>query len=331
MKTPLDKSLSLENKTLAVQPPLEFGLHRRNGVALVGPTGAGKSTLFNQLVGEKVSIVSHRPQTTYHLIAGSWVSASPPPMRIHLWDTPGFHVAKHPLKSVLLRNTHQALSECQLVAWVFSVTEVERQFQTRTYASKMQELFDSGKPQVLLLSKQDLYPKERLLPLLRQLGCSPFFKDLIPLSGRTGENTDRFLEVLLGYGVGEPVLCDSAPTPKTDLPLDFRVREILREKLYKHLEQEVAYSVLPRVTVIPREDRTTPSTLVRATLSVERDSQKGILIGKRGALLKRIGTESRLEMEKLLQTQVYLDLHVTVFKNWRRNKEILRRWVNTYT
>ncbi|MFA5536337.1 MAG: GTPase Era [Bacillota bacterium] len=287
--------------------------YRSGFIALVGRPNVGKSTLLNRFVGEKIAIMSDKAQTTRNKIQGVYTDQE---AQIIFIDTPGIHKPKHKLGQYMLDITYDTLGEVDCIVYVFDVGQ--------KFGSGEQFILGLLKkvntPVILLLNKIDLLQKEQLLPIIKAMSEQYSFEEIIPLSAKTGENLSHVLDILKNY---------LPPGPKyypeemiTDQPEIFLMEEMIREKVLHLTQEEIPHSVAVKIdNLIERPENT---IYLAATIYLERDSQKGILIGKKGRMLKEIGTLSRLEIEKLLGSKIFLDLHIKVKPNWRQKETELR-------
>ena len=287
----------------------------RSGIAtLVGRPNVGKSTLLNQLVGTKVSIVSDRPQTTRNQVRGVW---NTPDTQIVFIDTPGIHKPKTELGRRLNQRSTETLSAVDVVCFVIDAS-AEIGAGDRYIAGLLAEV---GTPAILVVNKIDAAgPNDILGHLAGASGTLGDFAAYVPLSALTGEGAAALLgEITARLPEGPMYYPDGVVT---DQPDTFLAAELLREKLLAMAREELPHSLA--VTVEEVEER--PDLLVyRAVVRVERDSQKGIVIGKGGAVIKEAGTAARLELEALLGTKVHLETHVKVEKDWQRRPDALDR------
>ncbi|MGH9200847.1 MAG: GTPase Era [Vicinamibacterales bacterium] len=282
-------------------------------VALVGRPNAGKSTLLNRLVGQKLAIVSDKPQTTRNRIIGV---RQYPDGQIIFVDTPGVHRPLHRLNVRMVDTTVDALGEVDLIAVVVDASEPggagDRYLMDLVRKAKA--------PRVLVLNKVDVCDKQSLLPRLAEYQREVGFADLVPVSALTGENVDRLERVLISHlPEGEPIYPDDY---LTDQPERFFVAELVREQVLQQTHDELPFST---AVLVDRFDDSDRAGLLRfyCTIVVERNTQKGILVGKGGARIKAVGTAARLELEKFFDTRVFLDLHVKVRDAWREDDRVL--------
>jgi GTPase len=291
-------------------------------VALVGRPNAGKSTLLNLMVGQKLAIVSDKPQTTRNRIVGVKNIAGPesvPPGglagQIVFLDTPGIHKPLHRLNVRMVDTAVDTLSEVDVVAVVVDGSEPggggDRYLMDLVKKSKT--------PKVIVLNKVDLVDKPSLLPRLAQYRDEGF-GDVVPVSARTGENVDRLEAVLLHYlPEGDPIYPEDY---LTDQPERFFVAELVREQVLRQTHDELPFST---AVVVDKFEEADARGMMRfyCTILVERDSQKPIVVGRSGSRIKAIGTAARTELEAFFDAKVFLDLHVKVKESWRDDERLL--------
>jgi GTP-binding protein Era len=282
-------------------------------VAVVGRPNAGKSTLVNRLVGEKVAIVTSRPQTTRNRIQGI---VNEPRAQIVLIDTPGLHRPDSALGRQMMSEVDAAIDGVDIVALIIDAAE---DFGTgdRRAVERVQRF---GGKRFLLLNKVDRIPKSNLLPLIEKAAKLGEFDEIIPTSALKGEGVDVLLQKLIErLPSGTPQF----PVDQyTDQPERFLAAEIVREKAMESTTQEVPHALAVLVDSFEEGGKL---IRIRATIYVEREGQKGILIGRGGASLKKIGTTARKELETILGTKIFLELYVKVRKDWRENQQIVRQ------
>ena len=285
-------------------------------VALIGRPNAGKSTLLNRLVGEKLSIVSPRPQTTRNRITGIRNGRD---AQVIFVDTPGLHAGRGQLGEFMQKTAERAAEEVDLVCLVVDAAAAEAPDDL-----VLAPLRAFGGPVFCALNKVDrVKPKARLLPLLERWRAAYAFAELLPISATDGTQCDRLLQLIVQALPEHPPFFPADAT--SDQPETFYVAEVVREKVFHFTHQEVPYAVAVRVEELT--ERARPERLdIRATVFVEQDSQKGILIGKGGAMLKRIGTAARRQLEAFFGIKVFLELHVQVRHNWRKDPRALREF-----
>jgi len=284
-------------------------------VGIVGRPNVGKSTLLNQLLGQKISIVSAKPQTTRFRILGI---KTLPHAQIVFIDTPGVHPSGSRLNQELSRVAFAALQDSDLLLWMIEAgCELDEDDR-----SLLQKIKKAGRPTFLLINKIDLLPKRMLLPLISRLALLGSFAEIVPISALRGENLDRLEELILKYlPQGLPLYPEGQIT---DQPERLLTAEFIREKIFQRTHQEIPYAVAVVVEEF-REIKEKGLVAIDAIIYVERESQKGILIGKGGEALKRIGEAARQEIEHLIGCRVYLRLWVKVKKDWRKDEGALRQ------
>jgi len=288
---------------------------RSGFVALIGLPNVGKSTLMNQLVGTKVAITTPKPQTTRFQIRGILTG---PNYQVVFVDTPGIHRAKELFNRLMVEQAVKAIEEVDGVVWV--VDAADRR--PREEEQILEILRRAGKPTILALNKIDLVKKGELLPMLDFFSKLYPFKALVPISALERDGLSELTEEIVSLLPEGPAYYP--PDMITDQPERLLAAEIIREKLFMLTRQEVPYST----AVVVEEFRKDPEKnvlYIQAVIYVEKDSQKGIIIGKGGQLLKKIGTLAREELEFIFGQRVYLDLWVKVLKGWRREERLLRR------
>lgn len=281
-------------------------------VAMVGRPNAGKSTLVNKLLGQKVAIVSDKPQTTRNSIRGIYTDER---MQVVFVDTPGVHKPKFKLGQRMMSEVNDALSGCDLVCYLVDASE--KFGAGEEYILNM--LKHVGKPVFLVLNKIDLLDKQQILPLIAFYADKYPFAEIVPLSAMTGENSAEIWPLLAKYLSSGPKYYPDDLV--SDLPENMLIGELIREQVLRLTSQEIPHSVAVAVTAM--EERPNGMLYVEATIYVERDSQKGIVIGKKGVMLKQIGSAARAEVEKIFACKVYLELRVKAKKDWRDNQGLL--------
>ena len=304
-------------------------------VAIVGRPNVGKSTLLNRVLGEKVAIVSPRPQTTRTRILGVWTG---PNAQVALFDTPGLHKAKGALNRRMVEVALQTLSEVDVVLCLVEAGtgpdgRVEIGESTRW---AIEEVAKSGKPAILGISKMDRAPRPSLLPVIDAYRGLHAWADVVPFSGLKGDNVEVLLEALQRH-VPESEEALFPPDVLTDQAERQLAAEYVREQVMLQTREEIPYAAAVEVEEFDESDRREQSGgkqsggkqggLVRiaARIWVERDSQKAIVIGKGGAMLKTIGTRARENLERLLGCKVFLALHVAVEEKWSERASALKK------
>jgi GTP-binding protein Era len=289
---------------------------RAGFVAVVGRPNVGKSSLVNHLVGQKVAIVSDKPQTTRLPVRGILTRDE---FQVVFTDTPGFHKPRTALGEVLNRRVGETVAAAEVVLLV--VDAAAGVGRGDAYVARSKVVPHPG-PKVCAVNKVDLLRHHAVVPQLAAAAELAEFDHIVPVSAKTGAGTGELLEVLVGLlPEGEPIYPQGVAT---DLPLVLRVAEVIREKALAVTREEVPHSIAVVVDELDRdEDR--GLTRVHATVFVERESQKPIVIGRGGQTLKTIGTRAREELELLVGTRVYLDLRVKVQREWQRDPTALAR------
>jgi len=283
-------------------------------VSLVGRPNAGKSTLLNYFVGQKVAIVSDKPQTTRHRILGV---RNTPQGQVVFIDTPGIHKPMHRMNRRMVDTAVETLREVDVVVLVVDVS----QRQGRGDAFVLDLVNQSASTAILVLNKIDLIRKSALLPVIAQYAETGLFRAIVPVSAATGDGLERLeAEILEALPEGEPLYPEDYLTDQTQRML---AAELIREKVLHHTHDELPYTT--GVVVERYEEPEEPGGLTKiyASILVETESQKPIVVGKGGAMIRQIGTEARRELEGMLGGRVFLDLHVKVRTDWRDDVRIL--------
>ena len=289
---------------------------RSGFVAIAGAPNVGKSTLLNRILGEKISITSQKPQTTRNRILGV---AHRPRGQIIFIDTPGVHEAKDALNLRIVNVALSALADADIILLVANVMHPNIPAQTLL----IKTLKKQKHPVILALNKIDLIAKPLVLKAIDTWSKLFSFHEIVPISARVGTQVERLLEVMdRALPKGPPYYSEET---LTDMPERFIAAEIIREKVFRLTGQEIPYS---SVVTIDEFSETESNRLIRifATIHVERDSQKGILIGKNGGKLKQIGEAARMDIERMVGIQVFLKLFVRVQKNWCTDTKALSRF-----
>ncbi|HVE73396.1 MAG TPA: GTPase Era [Thermoanaerobaculia bacterium] len=287
-------------------------------VAFVGRPNAGKSTLLNRILGHKVSIVSAKPQTTRNRIVGIH---NDPRGQIVILDTPGIHKPLHRLNVRMMDHVRSALTEADVIALIIDATEPfgkGDQYVIEMLRQEKEQNPDAKR--FAILNKIDVLKKEKLLPLIQQYHGFGIFDEIVPISAAKGEAVTELVDLLF-----RDLPAGEARYPADDYttqPERFLAAELVREKLLHHTGDELPYTTAVNVERF-EEDEETGLIKIWASIYVERPSQKAIVIGKQGSMIKRIGTEARTELESILATKVYLDLHVSVHEGWREDERFL--------
>ena len=289
--------------------------HRAGFASLIGRPNVGKSTLLNRLLGQKLAIVSPKPQTTRNRIRG--IRTRPAGQVVYV-DTPGLHPPRGKLGRFMASTVTQAMEDVDVVVLVADATAPVEP----AGADVFQALQSVRAPAVLALNKVDLVAdKAALLPRLQVYAERHPFHALVPISAVTGTGVERFDEAVLALLPVGPALYP--PDTVTDQPETFFVAETIREKLFLTLRQEVPYACAVRVAEVTERGENAP-LYIRGEIFVERPSQKAIVIGEKGAALKRVGQAARRELEAFFGVRVFLDLRVRVRRDWRQDDRALR-------
>lgn len=283
-------------------------------VSIIGRPNVGKSTLLNAILGEKIAITTPKPQTTRNRITGI---KNIPGAQIVFWDTPGIHKAKDLMNKAMVRAAVSTITEVDIVLFM-TEANLPSGGGDDYILSLLREI---KKPVFLVINKVDLVKKGKLLPLISDLSGRYNFNEVIPISAKNGEGVDLLLEQV------EALL---EPGPRyfpedivTDCPERFIVAEMIREQIFHLLREEIPYRTAVEIESF-REEEKRNLIFIDAVIYVERDTHKGVLIGKRGAMLKKIGTQARREIEALLGAKIYLEMFVKVKKGWSSDSRMLK-------
>ena len=286
---------------------------RSGFVALIGRPNAGKSTLMNYMVGQKVAIMSDKPQTTRNRIMGI---VNDPHSQVIFIDTPGIHKPRHRLGEIMVKAAESTFSEVDVVVWVVDCTQ-KMGTGDEFVAQRLEKI---KTPVILALNKIDEVSKTDLLPILEKYNAVREFAAVIPISAKTGENIEGFTaEIQKRLPRGPKYFPDDMIT---DQPERLIMAELIREKVLELTREEIPHAIgveMEEIKTRPNED-----IYAIAVIYVERDSQKGIVIGKKGMMLKEIGQKARIDIEALLGNKVFLDLWVKVKKDWRNSNKAIQ-------
>lgn len=282
-------------------------------ISIIGRPNVGKSTLLNAILGEKIAIISKKPQTTRNRILGVKNLSQ---AQLIFIDTPGIHKPQHKLGETMVKTALETYKEVDLILLMIDPGEPgqgDRHI--------IETLRSIKKPVFLLINKVDTVEKHKILPLIEQYQKIFDFSEIVPISALKGDNLDRLLEtIIMNTHEGPQYYPDDMVTDQLER---FMVAEIIREKVMEHTKEEVPYSVAVVVEEFREEKEL---VFIRALIYVERDSQKGILIGKGGRMLKKIGTLARKDIEGLLGIRVFLELWVKVKEGWRQDERVLKEF-----
>ncbi|API90568.1 MULTISPECIES: GTPase Era [Virgibacillus] len=284
-------------------------------IAIIGRPNVGKSTFMNRVIGQKIAIMSDKPQTTRNKIQG--VLTLPDAQMVFI-DTPGIHKPKHQLGDFMVKTAINTLNEVDAILFMINADE--------GYGKGDQFILDRlqkvNKPVYLIVNKIDLVHPDELLPLIDQYKDKHNFKEIIPISALQGNNVNHLLDVLKEQLAEGPQYYPEDQI--TDHPERFIISELIREKVLQFTKEEVPHSIA--VVIENMVHRDNGKLLIQATIVTERKTQKGILIGKQGTMLKNIGKAARKDIEKLLGTNVFLELWVKVKKDWRNKQSQLQEF-----
>ena len=286
-------------------------------VTLIGRPNVGKSTLMNQIIGQKIAITSNKPQTTRNRIQTVYTDENIG--QIVFLDTPGIHKAKNKLGEYMVTVAERTLNEVDVILWLVEPTTF--------IGAGEQHIAETLKkvktPVILVINKIDTVKKEELLPVIKTYKDVCDFAEIVPVSAMKGENKENLLETIFNYLQEGPQFYDEDTV--TDQPERQIVAELIREKALRLLNDEIPHGIA--VSIEKMRERGNGNIMdIEATIICERDSHKGIIIGKKGAMLKNIGTNARIEIENLLDQKVNLQIWVKVRKDWRDSDLLLKNY-----
>ncbi len=285
--------------------------HRSGYAALIGKPNVGKSTLMNALVGRKLSIVTRKPQTTRYRVLGILSSDD---AQIIFLDTPGIIKPRYRLHESMMHNVEDAIADADVLLFMADAKQSD--------PDEFSLDFIKNRSAILLINKMDLIRQEDALPLVDAYMSLRGFDAVVPVSAKTGRNLDVLMdEIRERLPLGPPFYPKDAVS---EHPERFFVAEIIREKVFDLYREEIPYST--QVNIVSFEEREGEKDLISAEIVVERDNQKGIIIGKGGSALKKVGIAARADIEAFLERPVYLDLHVKVREGWRNKSSFLRSY-----
>ncbi|MEK3954018.1 GTP-binding protein Era [Psychrobacillus psychrotolerans] len=285
-------------------------------ISIIGRPNVGKSTFLNRVIGQKIAIMSDKPQTTRNKVQGVLTLENSQMIFI---DTPGIHIPKHKLGDFMLKVAKNTLREVDVI--IFMVNAVEPRGKIDEYIMEMLE--NNETPVFLVINKIDQVHPEKLVDIIESYTKKYNFAEVLPISALQGNNVEKLLETIQSYLPQGPQYYPADQV--TDHPERFIISELIREKVLHLTREEIPHSIAVVIDKIKKEEDTEKDMIrVSATIIVERDSQKGIVIGKKGALLKEVGTRARKDIEMLLGTNVYLELWVKVQKDWRNKSAHLK-------
>ena len=289
--------------------------HKSGFIAVIGRPNVGKSTLINTLIGEKIAIMSDKPQTTRNRIL---CILTQPDAQIVFLDTPGIHKPRHKLGEYMVKSAENTLKELDAILFVVDATQELGPGELYI----LERLQATSKPVILVVNKIDLINKEESLPIISRYAEHYPFAGVVPIAAKKEINLDALLTEVKKYIPEGPQYYPEDMI--TDQPERLIVAELVREKILQLTHDEVPHAIAVETDEMKTRDN--GDTYIRATIYVERDSQKGIIIGAKGAMLKEIGALSRTDIEGLLGTKVYLDLWVKVKKDWRDRDSVLHQF-----
>lgn len=298
-----------------VQRNMEEKQTKTGFVTIIGRPNVGKSTLMNRLIGQKISITSNKPQTTRNKIKTVYTDDKG---QIIFVDTPGIHKAKNKLGDYMVNVAERTLSEVDVVLWLVEPT---------TYVGAgeqhiISQLKNTKTPVILVINKIDTVKKDAILTFIGAYKDLYDFAEIVPVSARTGNNTDELIDAIYKYLPYGPMYYDEDTL--TDQPMRQIVAELVREKALHALDDEIPHGIA--VTIERMKERPDGIVDIDATIICERESHKGIIIGKQGAMLKKIGTNARYEIEKMIEQKVNLKLWVKVRREWRDNDLLIKNF-----
>ena len=283
-------------------------------VTLIGRPNVGKSTLMNRLIGQKIAITSDKPQTTRNRIQTVYTSEEG---QIVFVDTPGIHKAKNKLGDYMVNVAERTLSEVDVILWLVEPSN----FIGAGERHIMEQLQKTRTPVILVINKADTVKREEILPYIDNYRKQMDFQEIVPVSALKGDNTDTLVSCIMKYLPYGPAFYDEDTV--TDQPMRQIVAELIREKALRLLEEEIPHGIAVSIEKLQyRKDLCD----IEATIVCERDSHKGIIIGKGGSMLKRIGSAARPDIEDLLEQHVNLQLWVKVKKDWRDSDFLMKNF-----
>lgn len=285
-------------------------------IAIIGPPNVGKSTLLNRFLGQKIAITSPKPQTTRNRILGIYNEDD---CQMVFIDTPGIHQTRSLLHKSMVRSAKASLGEVDIILLVVELEEAGHSDELDTILRLLKK---TAKPAIMAINKIDLIKKERLLPLIESYSKLHCLDSIVPISALYGDGVEALREELKKRLSPGPQFFP--PDMLTDKSEEFLIAEIIREKIYYETREELPYSSAVMVESL-EEDSARNLLTVMAVIYVEKASQKGMIIGKDGRMIKRIGTNARIEIERIFSLKVYLELFVKVEKKWSSSTRSLRR------
>ena len=287
--------------------------------AIIGMPNVGKSTLLNKIIGQKISIISEKPQTTRNKILAIYTTDEE---QIIFTDTPGIHKPHNKLDEFMLSVANESMNETDVLLFVVdasqSIHDIERKI--------AKNIDKTGLPCILVMNKIDEVKKEQLLPMIADYSSMHDFAAIVPISAKTGDGVDILLNNIKEYLEEGPQFYDENMV--TDQPERQLAAEIIREKMLWLLQKEIPYGVAIEITKMQEKENLTN---IYATIYCEKASHKGIIIGKNGEMLKKIGSLARTDIEKMLERKVYLELWVKIKPDWRNSDFLVKNFGYTQT
>ncbi len=292
---------------------------RAGYITILGKPNVGKSTLLNELLDFKLSITSPKPQTTRRKIMGIMSGVE---YQLIFLDTPGILEPKYQLQRAMFSHIQSSVADADALAYLIDAKMIKNSKDYDQDVELLGQINPQKKPVILILNKIDLVDKSQLLPIIENYTRMYEFEKIIPVSALKGDGiTELRMELIAALPLHPPYY---DPEILTDHPERFIAAELIREQIFQYFKQEIPYST--EVQIEEFKERENGKDLIRAVIYIERDSQKGIIIGKQGQTLKKIGARARGEIEKFLDRPIFLDLRVKVKKDWRRDEVQIKRF-----
>ena len=282
--------------------------------AIIGMPNVGKSTLLNSIAGQKIAIISDKPQTTRNKILAIYSTDTE---QIMFTDTPGIHNPHNKLGEYMVRMANESMRDTDVVLFVVDAQKGMRE-KEREIAENIGNI---GIPCILVINKVDLIKKENLLPLIADFSSLNDFEAIIPISAKENDGIDRLIETITDYIEEGPMFYDEDMV--TDQPEKAIAAEIIREKMLWLLDKEIPHGIAIEITRMKEKGKVTE---INATICCEKKRHKGIIIGKNGEMLKKIGTMARADIEKMLEKKVYLELWVKIKTDWRNSDFLIKNF-----
>lgn len=283
-------------------------------VSFVGRPNVGKSTLINSIIGTKIAITSNKPQTTRNIIRGIYNEED---VQIIFVDTPGIHKPNHKLGKILNKQAYYSMNDVDIILMLVDVTE-EIGTGDKYVIDKIKEY---DKPVILVLNKVDLIPKEKLFNKIEEYQTLYDFKEYVPISALKDKNQKMLIDVIKKYLKDNIKYYEEGQT--ISKPIEFVLAEMVREKVFILTDEEVPHSI---TSIVESVEIGKTSCTINVNIIVDRDALKKIIIGKGGSMIKEIGTRARIDMEKVLNKKVYLNLFVKTVKKWRDQDKYLEEY-----